>query len=504
MNHWLTWGLVVGVAAACSDGKHRLGGEYPEATGGAATGGAATGGAATGGAATGGAATGGETPARATGGRPDPGGGDALWAAGVAGDGPLPSAEEDVRQTQLMADERMEGQQALLTSDAEGQAMAWATATGIHAAVSNSSTDPLANWFVPFEEPIATSTQPGVLRLVGLGRAKTENVHVLYLERDEEAEIDQRFKLMARYHDYFLDPEGFDPAVELSRLGEGDLEWPEVAFAHAANNVGAAAWFDAAAGGCRVMTAWFEEGSGWLTPEVVAELGESCGSELMLSIDDNARGVLAWLMPESAEDPGLYSVVSSSASGWESPRLVDSNVGDAHLVAGDGGSLWVWRQDEAGVSARSYTTSDGWSGVTMVPGTEETEGFLIGSEGIDGARAYFRDARCHTYSSRFRAGVGWSAPKPFPWGQALVAFDTNLDGDALLLAHTVDEECSARVLLTKLPTEAGGRYVLGMPPPWGDLRVHVDDEGQLFYAAVSLEPEPTVEFGWARNIPNPN
>ncbi len=71
-----------------------------------------------------------------------------------------------------------------------------------------------------------------------------------------------------------------------------------------------------------------------------------------------------------------------------------------------------------------------------------------------------------------------------------------------MLAHTVDEDCSAGVLLTKLPTEAGGSYVLGMPAPWGDLRVHVDDEGQLFYAAVSLEPEPTVEFGWARSVPN--
>ncbi len=283
-QNWVTWGLVMSVAAACSDGSHRLGGEYPEATGGETTSGETTGGETTGGATTGGATTGG---------RSNTGGGDALWAAGVAGDGPLPSPEEDVSQTQLMADERLAGQQALPTSDAEGQAMAWATPTGIHAAVSNSSIDPQANWLVPFEEPIATSTQPGVLKLVGLGRSKTESVHVLYLERDEEAEVDRAVQMMTRHHDYFVNPEGFDPAVELSRLGEGELDWPEVTYALAANGVGTAAWFDAAAGGCRDDERGSMRGSGWLAPEVVAELGESCGSELMLSTNDNARGVLA-------------------------------------------------------------------------------------------------------------------------------------------------------------------------------------------------------------------
>jgi hypothetical protein len=77
----------------------------------------------------------------------------------------------------------------------------------------------------------------------------------------------------------------------------------------------------------------------------------------------------------------------------------------------------------------------------------------------------------------------------------VAAFDTNLEGDALLLAHIVDEECNPRLLVAKLPTQVGLSLV-GMPAPWGDLRVHVDDEGQLFYAMVNLEPEPTVEFGW--------
>jgi hypothetical protein len=480
------WGFGIVAAAACSDADHRLGGDYSGAGESGAASENESGGSSSGGSSTGGRPnidlpTGGTAPSPSDGGI-----GNELGGASDGGEKSTGS-----RPLMLGGSTTHLGVRSLMASDAEGIFMAWETPTSIEAAVG--SERPV---FAQFLQPAAVSDEPDLLRLVGVGRAKPESVHVLYLDKTG-ADQSGRIKLMARHHEgeQSATPT-FQPAVELSELGVGDSTWPGAVFALAKEDVGYAAWFDASDGECRLMSTRYEWGQGWLPVETIANVGETCGTQLTISLNEKARAILAWVMPATAAEPGLYSAVRGASVTWGEPELVDPNPENLHLVPGDRGILWAWRQEDEAISTRKYSLNLGWSEATEIASSAGAREFVLASDGTDGAVAFWLDEDCQSQWAHFFGDDGWARREEYVSGQAVLAFDANEEGTSFLVGYTVGSDCEPGPLFAKIPSEQG--YVsLDIGSSWTGATILVDDEGTPHYGCGYQEgDEARIKFGW--------